>query len=145
MNTPVIVTVAMFRRGLRNLRNVDWFWPFWDVITTLRHLLMPSKDPLPNALKSDVVYGVDRKECNVYYFGETWKTLQSRMPEHQGVVRRRETTSHIWMHTTGAVHSFDFAPDIVAGNRDKFQPQGRFKIGIVKERVQIYWRTKYLQ
>ncbi len=131
----------MLRRGLRNLKNVDWFWPFWDVITTLRHLLMPSKDPLPNALKSDVVYRVDRKECNVYYFGEAWKTLQSRMPEHQGVVRRRETTSHIWTHTTGAGHSFDFAPDIVPGNRDKFQPQGRMigsRCSIAKERVQIH-------
>ncbi len=48
---------------------------------TLRQLLMQPKDPLPHALRSDVVYRVDCKGCNAYYVRETRKTLQSRKRE----------------------------------------------------------------
>ncbi len=81
---------------------------------------MQPKDPLPNALRSDVVYHVDCKGCNANYVGETRKTLQSRMREHQGTDPRRETTSLIWMHTAETGHSFDFE------NAKAIDP-GRFK------------------
>ncbi len=75
---------------------------------TLRQLLMQPKDPLPNSLSSDLVYRVACKGCNACYVGVTTKTLQSRISEHQGTVRRRETTSLIWVHTAETGHSFDF-------------------------------------
>ncbi len=53
---------------------------------TLRQLSMPPKDPLPNSLKSDVVYRADCKGCTAYYVGETRKTLQSQICIHQGAV-----------------------------------------------------------
>ncbi len=56
----------------------------------------------------------------VYYVGDTRKTLQSRIREHQGAVRRRETTSLIWMHTAETGHSFDF-------ENAKAIDHGRFK------------------
>ncbi len=40
--------------------------------------------------------------------------------EHQGAVRRRETTSLIWMHTAETGHSFDF-------ENAKAVDHGRFK------------------
>ncbi len=49
---------------------------------TLGQLLMQPKDPLPNVLRSDVVYHMDCKGCNAYGVGETRKTLQSRIREH---------------------------------------------------------------
>ncbi len=75
---------------------------------TLQQLLMQPKDPLPHSLRSDVVYRVGCKGCSPYYVGETRKTLQSRIREHQGAVQRKETTSLIWMHTAETGHSFDF-------------------------------------
>ncbi len=43
-----------------------------------------------------------------YIKGETRKTLKSRIREHQGAVRKKETTSLIWMHTAETGHSFYF-------------------------------------
>ncbi len=84
---------------------------------TLRQLLMQPKDPLPHFLRSDIVYRVGCKGCNTYYVGETRKTLQGRIREHQGTVRGRETTSLIWMHTAETGHSFDFDHGHFKGER----------------------------
>ncbi len=79
---------------------------------------MQPKDPLHHFIRSDVVYRVDCKGRNVYYVGETRKTLQSRIREHQGAVRRKETTSVIWMSTAETGHSFEFesAKDVFHGH-----------------------------
>ncbi len=79
---------------------------------------METKGPLHHFIRWDVVYRVDCKGCNVYYVGETRKTLQSRIREHQGAVRRREATSLIWMHTAETGHSFEFesAKDVDNGH-----------------------------
>ncbi len=61
---------------------------------------MQPKNTLPHSLRSDVVYRVDCKGCNAYYVGETRKTLQSRIREHQGAV--------IGMHTAETGYRFDF-------------------------------------
>ncbi len=81
---------------------------------------MQPKTPLPNALRSDVIYRVDCKGCDVYYVAETRKTLQSRIREHQGAVQKQETTFLIWMHTAKTGHSFDF-------ENAKAIDHGRFK------------------
>ncbi len=87
---------------------------------TVRQLLMPPKDPLPNSLRSDVVYRADCKGCTAHYVGETRKTLQSQIRKHQGAVRRPETTSFIWMLTAENCHRFKF-------ENAKAVNHGRFK------------------
>ncbi len=79
-------------------------------------------------LISDVVYRVDCKGCDAFCIGETRKAPYSRMREHQGGVRRRETTSLIWIHTA-ETHSFAF-------ENVKAIDHGRFKDErLVKEAV----------
>ncbi len=79
-----------------------------------------SCNPLPNDLRSDVVYRVDCKECNAYFVDETGMTLQTGIREHQGAIRRRETTSFIWMLTAETCHRLDF-------ENAKAVNHGRFK------------------
>ncbi len=71
---------------------LDWIEVGHKPCETLRQLLMQPKDPLTNALLSAIVYRVGNKGCRANYVGETRKILQSRIRDHHGAVRRRETT-----------------------------------------------------
>ncbi len=77
---------------------------------------------------------MDCKGCNAYYVGETRKILKSRIRQHQGAVRRRETTSLIWMHTAETGHSFDF-------ENSKAIDHGGFKRGTLSERSTAFGTT----
>ncbi len=70
---------------------------------TLRELLLQ----IPNACRSNVIYRVHYKWSNAYYLRESRKTQQRRIREHQGAVRKRETTSLIWVHTADTSHNFN--------------------------------------
>ena len=68
---------------------------------SLKHTLSRSKDPLPVLLRSGVVYRIPCKDCNTSYVGQTLRTLDRRIKEHQRLVVTGDTASsalaeHCW-------------------------------------------------
>ena len=57
---------------------------------TLREALVKTKDPQPEWKKKGVVYQVPCAECESVYIGETGRTLEKRISEHKGAVKRHD-------------------------------------------------------
>ena len=67
------------------------------------------KDPIPDALKSLVVYQFTCAGCNSCYFGETSRHFATRVKEHLST----DKNSHVYKHLNGSPGckrncSFDF-------------------------------------
>ena len=56
--------------------------------------MFSTKDNLPNALKSNVVYKFSCASCNASYIGETTRHLTTRIKEHLSSDKK----SHIFKH-----------------------------------------------
>ncbi len=89
----------------------------WVTSHVERFAVDATQNPGPSDLKSDVVYRMGCKGRNALEkIGKLYKVARA----HQGAVRRRETTSLIWMHPAETAHSLDF-------ENAKTIDHGRFK------------------
>ena len=60
--------------------------------------LMQTKDPQPEWKKKGVMYQVPCAECESVYIGKTGRTLEKRISEHKGTVRRHDVKNVIAVH-----------------------------------------------
>ena len=70
---------------------------------TLRSILVHPKDRTPTEKKTGVVYDITCNDCREHYIGETARTLENRLSEHQ-----KQTTSAIREHQSQANHEIDW-------------------------------------
>ena len=62
-----------------------------------------------------VVYRVNCAECNFVYYGQTERSVHTRMQEHRRAICSNQKTSNIAQHANDTGHEFDFdAVKIVA-------------------------------
>ena len=54
------------------------------------------------------MYRVPCAECNCAYIGETGRTLEKRLSEHRGVVKRNDTKNGIAVHAWKSQHKVDW-------------------------------------
>ncbi|BHF80974.1 hypothetical protein SprV_0702410300 [Sparganum proliferum] len=76
--------------------------------STIRHLVMRPKAPLPRGETKNVIYRVQCNSCEANYFGETGKQLQTRVNEHMRAVRRMDPLSLVAEHCADSGHTFAF-------------------------------------
>uniref|UniRef100_A0A0X3Q2C9 GIY-YIG domain-containing protein n=1 Tax=Schistocephalus solidus TaxID=70667 RepID=A0A0X3Q2C9_SCHSO len=76
--------------------------------STIRHLVMRPKAPLPRGESTNVIYRVQCNSCAVNYIGETGKRLQTRVGEHMRAVRRMDPLSLVADHCADSGHTFAF-------------------------------------
>nr|VZI31627.1 unnamed protein product [Spirometra erinaceieuropaei] len=76
--------------------------------STIRHLVMRPKAPLPLGETTNVIYRIRCNSCEVNYIGETGKRLQTRVGEHMTPVRRMDPLSLVAEHCADAGHTFAF-------------------------------------
>ena len=69
----------------------------------LRSILVHPKDRTPTEKKTGVVCDITCKDCGEHYIGETARTLEKRLGEHQ-----KQTTSAIQEHQSQANHKVDW-------------------------------------
>ena len=70
---------------------------------TLRSILVHPRDRTPTEKKTGVVYDITCNDCGEHYIGETARTLEKRLGEHQ-----KQTTSAIREHQSQANHEIDW-------------------------------------
>jgi len=70
---------------------------------TLRSILVHPKDRTPTEKETGVVYDITCNDCREHYIGETARTLEKRLGQHQ-----KQTTSAIWEHQSQANHEIDW-------------------------------------
>ncbi|BHF57186.1 hypothetical protein SprV_0100012900 [Sparganum proliferum] len=76
--------------------------------STIRHLVMRPKAPLPRGETTNVIYRVQCNSCEANYVGETGKRLQTRVNEHMRAVRRMDPLSLVAEHCADSGHTFAF-------------------------------------
>nr|VZI41421.1 unnamed protein product [Spirometra erinaceieuropaei] len=76
--------------------------------STIRHLVMRPKAPLPLGETTSVIYRIRCNSCEVNYIGETGKRLQTRVGEHMRAVRRMDPLSLVAEDCADAGHTFAF-------------------------------------
>ena len=70
---------------------------------TLRSILVHPKDRTPTEKKKGMVYDTTCNDCGEHYIGETTRTLEKRLGEHQ-----KQTTSVFREHQSQANHEIDW-------------------------------------
>ena len=77
---------------------------------TLRQLLVHPKDKIPLSEKTGVVYQVDCSSCGSSYVGQTGRTLQHRVKEHQRALTSYTpyTTSAVAEHSMKTGHNIEW-------------------------------------
>ena len=73
----------------------------------LREAMVQTKEPHPVWRKKGVVYQVPCAECNCAYIGETGRSLEKRLSEHRGAVKRNDTKNGIAVHAWKTQHKVD--------------------------------------
>ncbi|BHF60549.1 hypothetical protein SprV_0100351400 [Sparganum proliferum] len=76
--------------------------------STIRHLVMRPKAPLPRGETTNVIYRVQCNSCETNYVEETGKRLQTRVNEHMRAVRRMDPLSLVAEHCADSGHTFAF-------------------------------------
>ena len=95
------------------------------------------EDPIPNDLKSFVVYKFTCASCSSSYIGETCRHLKTRTEEHIKKVNK----SHIFKHLQSSATCFDSYNSLCFKIIDKANSKFDFKI---KESLHIIWRKPNL-
>ena len=75
---------------------------------TLREALVHTKQPQPALKKKGVVYQVPCADCDSVYIGETGRTLEKRLSEHRGAVKRNDLKNGIAVHAWKTQHRVDW-------------------------------------
>ena len=95
------------------------------------------KDPIPNDLKSFLVYKFTCASCSSSYIGETCRHFKARIEEHI----KKDNKSHILKH----LQSFETCLDSYNSLFLKTIDQANSKFDLkVKEALHINWRIPYL-
>nr|VZI43264.1 unnamed protein product [Spirometra erinaceieuropaei] len=76
--------------------------------STIRHLVMRPKAPLPPVETTNVIYRTQCNSCEANYMGETGKRLRTRVGEHMRAVRRMDPLSLVAEHGADSGHTFVF-------------------------------------
>ena len=97
---------------------------FLKKILTLKNYFA-YKDPIPNDLKSFLVYQFTCASCNSTYIDETCCHFKTRIEEHI----KKDNKSHIFKH----LHSFETCFEIIDKANSKFVLK-------IKEALHINWR-----
>ena len=90
---------------------------FFKPINTLREILVHPKDKTPNCRKCGVIYSVKCEECSKQYIGETARTLETRLKEHN---RKVGNLTAIGEHLVETGHKIDKDKVTIIGREDKF-------------------------
>ncbi|BHF62483.1 hypothetical protein SprV_0301040100 [Sparganum proliferum] len=83
--------------------------------STIRHLVMRPKTPLPPGEMTNVIYRIQCSSCEMKYIGETGKRLQTRVGEHMRAVRRMDQLSLVAEHCANSGHTFAFQSAEILG------------------------------
>ena len=92
------------------------------------------KDPIPDDLKSFVVYKFTCAGCSSSYIGETCRHFKTRIEEHI----KKDNKSHIFKHLHSTATCFDSYNSLCSKIIDKANSKFVLKI---KEALHINWRT----
>nr|VZI04030.1 unnamed protein product [Spirometra erinaceieuropaei] len=86
--------------------------------STIRHLVMRPKTPLPPGEITNVIYRIQCSSNEMNYIGETVKRLQTRVGEHMRAVRRVDPLSLVAEHcaNSGQTLAFQGAEILGRGN-----------------------------
>nr|VZI40074.1 unnamed protein product [Spirometra erinaceieuropaei] len=76
--------------------------------STIRHLVMRPKAPLPLGETTNVIYRIRYNSCEVNYTGETGKRLQIGVGEHMRAVSRMGPLSLVAEYCANSGHTFAF-------------------------------------
>ncbi|XP_072406376.1 uncharacterized protein [Chiloscyllium punctatum] len=82
---------------------------------TLRQQLTRTKDPIPNMIKTNVVYKIPCKDCIKHYIGQTGRQVTIRIHEHQLATKRHDQLSLVATHTDDKQHEFDWDNTTIIG------------------------------
>ena len=83
--------------------------------------MFPFKDPIPDDLKSNVVYKFKCGICNSTYIGETTRHFKTRVAEHMGISPRtgkpvKNPKSNVYKHFQDSGHPIHKADFSIIGN-----------------------------
>ena len=95
------------------------------------------KDPIPNDLKSFLVYKFTCASCSFSYIHETCCHFETRIEEHI----QKDNKSHIFKHLHSTATCFDFYNSLCFKIIDKANCKFDLKI---KEALHINWRKRNL-
>nr|VZI15962.1 unnamed protein product [Spirometra erinaceieuropaei] len=76
--------------------------------STIRHLVMIPKAPLPRGETTNVICRIQCNSCEVNYIEETGQRLQTRVGEHMRAVRRIDPLSLVAEHCVDSGRTFAF-------------------------------------
>ncbi|EZA57997.1 hypothetical protein X777_02005, partial [Ooceraea biroi] len=75
----------------------------------LDSLVKLGKDKVPKGEKTEVVYQIERMDCDACYIGQTKRHLNTRIRKHQLDIRKKESSwSVVSKHRTHNDHNFDW-------------------------------------
>ena len=69
----------------------------------------PFKDVIDKLKRSNVIYRIDCKQCNVFYVGKTERRLSDRVKEHMGALHKHYLRSAAADHCHSSGHEMDWA------------------------------------
>ena len=95
------------------------------------------KDPIPNDLKSFLVYKFTCASCSSSYIGETCRHFKTRIEEHI----KKDNKSHIFKHLHSSETCFDSYNSLCFKTIDKANSKFDLKI---KEALHTNWRKPNL-
>ena len=67
-----------------------------------------AKDPEPEWKKKEVMYQVSCAECESVYIGQTGRTLENRISEHKGALKRHDAKNDIAVHAWTKQYKVDW-------------------------------------
>jgi len=104
---PYVASIA--GKFIKYFKNITFTKLAFSCYKKLNNFIKVHKDPLPLALRSNVVYKIHCSNCESTYVGQTKKTLCTRINEHRCHIRRNSTQpSVITDHRLTTNHDFDW-------------------------------------
>lgn len=79
-------------------------------ILTIKSVFTNVKFRIPDKLKSDIIYKIPCKDCNMIYIGQTSQTLHSRIISHKSDCRNdnKQLSSALTQHVHSTKHDIDY-------------------------------------
>ena len=74
----------------------------------LREAMVRTKEPHPVRKKEGVMYQAPCAECDCAHIGETERSLEKRLSEHRGAVKRNDTKNGIAVYAWKTQHKVDW-------------------------------------
>ena len=88
---------------------------------TLRKILSPPKDCIPDDDKSNVVYKINCRDCDASYVGETGRALKTCVSKHQRAVEKMNFSgSALAQHAWENHHHIDWTSACILGTESHY-------------------------